>query len=102
MAAAVAGRPRPAAPPGLAELLDSDDERMRLEPAKAILDPHLGRPEVRLMRRSIDFEYIGTRAGHSSTDWVNANLSWLSISIAQRALLPIAAPNAKRPRRYSG
>jgi hypothetical protein len=63
MAAAVASRPRPAAPPGLAELLDSDDERMRLEPAKAILDRHLGRPEVRLMRRSIDFEYIGTRAG---------------------------------------
>ena len=38
MATAVAGRPRPAAPPRLAELLDSDDERMRLEPAKAILD----------------------------------------------------------------
>ena len=46
MAAAVAGRPRRAAPPRLAELLDSDDERMRLEPAKAILDRHLGRPAI--------------------------------------------------------
>ena len=30
----------------LAELLDSDDERVRLEAAKAILDRHLGRPPI--------------------------------------------------------
>ena len=47
MAAAVAGRPRAAAPPRLAELLlDSGDERVRLEAAKTILDRHLGRPAI--------------------------------------------------------
>ena len=47
MAAAVAGRPRPAGPPRLAELpLDSGDEKVRLEAAKAILDRHLGRPAI--------------------------------------------------------
>ena len=46
MAAAVAGRPRPAAPPRLAELLDSGDERVLLEAAKAILNRHLGRPAI--------------------------------------------------------
>ena len=30
----------------LGELLDSDDERIRLEAAKAILDRHLGRPAI--------------------------------------------------------
>jgi hypothetical protein len=30
----------------LGELLDSDDERVRLEAAKAILDRHLGRPAI--------------------------------------------------------
>jgi len=30
----------------LGELLDSDDERIRLKAAKAILDPHLGRPAI--------------------------------------------------------
>ena len=61
MAAAVAGRPRPAAPPGLAELLDSDDERMRLEPAKAILDRHLGRPAIQAdisLHRGVADEHI--------------------------------------------
>src|SRR5215831_12094036 len=31
----------------LAELLDSEDERIRLEAAKVILDRHLGRPAIR-------------------------------------------------------
>jgi hypothetical protein len=30
----------------LGQLLDSDDERIRLEAAKAILDRHLGRPAI--------------------------------------------------------
>jgi hypothetical protein len=30
----------------LGELLDSEDERIQLEAAKAILDPHLGRPAI--------------------------------------------------------
>ena len=30
----------------LGELLDSEDERIRLEAAKAILDRHLGRPAI--------------------------------------------------------
>ena len=30
----------------LGELLDSDDERVQLEAAKAILDRHLGRPAI--------------------------------------------------------
>jgi hypothetical protein len=30
----------------LGELLDSDDERVRLEAARAILDRHLGRPPI--------------------------------------------------------
>jgi len=30
----------------LGELLDSDDERVRLEAAKTILDRHLGRPAI--------------------------------------------------------
>jgi len=30
----------------LGELLDSDDERVRLEAAKALLDRHLGRPAI--------------------------------------------------------
>jgi hypothetical protein len=30
----------------LGELLDSDDERIRLEAAKAVLDRHLGRPAI--------------------------------------------------------
>jgi hypothetical protein len=61
MAAAVAGRPRPAAPPRLAELLDSGDEKVRLEAAKAILDRHLGRPAIQAdisLHRGVADEHI--------------------------------------------
>jgi hypothetical protein len=43
MAAAVAGRPRPAAALRLTELIDFGDERVRLEAAKVIRDRHFGR-----------------------------------------------------------
>ena len=36
----------PRAAERLGELLDSDDERIQLEAAKAILDRHLGRPAI--------------------------------------------------------
>ena len=42
----VGGRCRRAAVERLGELLDSDDERVQLEAAKAILDRHLGRPAI--------------------------------------------------------
>jgi len=34
----------------LGELLDSDDERVRLEAARTILDRHLGRPAIQCRR----------------------------------------------------
>ena len=59
MAAAVAGRARPAAPPPLAELLDSGDENVRLEPAKAILDRHLDRPAIHVsLHRGVADDHI--------------------------------------------
>ena len=43
---------------GLAELLDSDDERVRLEVGKTILDLHLGHPtiqaDISLHRAEVD------------------------------------------------
>jgi hypothetical protein len=45
----------------LGELLDSDDERVRLEAAKTILDRHLGRPAIQAdisLRRSVDDQHI--------------------------------------------
>ena len=42
----------------LGELLDSDDERIRLEAAKAILDRHLGRPAIQA-----DFTVRGGTSG---------------------------------------
>ena len=46
----------------LGELLDSDDERVRLEAAKAILDRHLGRPPIQAdisIHRCLDDHHIG-------------------------------------------
>jgi len=47
----------------LGELLDSDDERVRLEAARTILDRHLGRPaiqaDISLHRTEVD-GHIGT------------------------------------------
>src|SRR5215831_20817886 len=45
----------------LGELLDSDDERVRLEAAKAILDRHLGRPAIQAdisLHRGADDSHI--------------------------------------------
>ena len=45
----------------LGELLDSDDERVRLEAAKTILDRHLGRPPIQAdisLRRGVDDQHI--------------------------------------------
>jgi hypothetical protein len=45
----------------LGELLDSDDERVRLEAAKTILDRHLGRPAIRAdisLHRGIGDQHI--------------------------------------------
>jgi len=45
----------------LAELLDSADDRVRLEAAKAILDRHLGRPAIQAdisLRRGIDDDHL--------------------------------------------
>jgi hypothetical protein len=45
----------------LGELLDSDDERIRLEAAKAILDRHLGRPAIQAdisLRRGIADDHL--------------------------------------------
>ena len=45
----------------IGELLDSDDERVRLEAAKTILDRHLGRPPIQAdisLRRGVDDPHI--------------------------------------------
>src|SRR5262245_40602334 len=45
----------------LGELLDSDDERVRLEAARTILDRHLGRPPIQAdinLRRGVDDQHI--------------------------------------------
>ena len=64
----------------LGELLDSDDERIRLEAAKAILDRHLGRPAIQA-----DL----TVRGGASADHLQA-----LIEIARRrALVPVTLEN---------
>ena len=45
----------------LGELLDSDDERIQLEAAKAILDRHLGRPAIQAdltVRGSVSADHL--------------------------------------------
>jgi len=45
----------------LGELLDSDDERVRLEAARTILDRHLGRPAIQAdisLRHGVDDSHI--------------------------------------------
>ena len=44
----------------LGELLDSDDERVRLEAARTILDRHLGRPAIQadISLRGVDDQHI--------------------------------------------
>src|SRR5215831_17391031 len=45
----------------LGELLDSDDERVRLEAARTILDRHLGRPPIQAdinLRRGVDDQHL--------------------------------------------
>jgi hypothetical protein len=60
----------------LGELLDSDDERIRLEAAKAILDRHLGRPAIQAD--------ISLRAGSA-----DGHLAALIAVARRRALEPI-------------
>jgi hypothetical protein len=60
----------------LGELLDSDDERVRLEAAKAILDRHLGRPAIQAD--------LTVRGGAS-----DGHLAALVATARRRALEPI-------------
>ena len=60
----------------LGELLNSDDERVRLEAAKAILDRHLGRPAIQA-----DITVTGGAS--------DGHLAALIASARRRALEPI-------------
>ena len=72
----------------LGELLDSDDERIRLEAAKAILDRHLGRPAIQAD--------LTVRGGASAE-----HLQALIEVARKRRAEPIVLDERRRPRHHA-